>query len=254
MGNLSNLYISQSFISLIHLGSDNTASVTPTELQDGLGNGVGVSFSTNKNLYVSGNIYAANLTGSGGNVDTSSLVTTASFNAYTQSTNTFTASISTSVGLLQTFSSSQYKTDSASFSSRIISAENTGYVTTASFNTYTSSQDFKNTTFATTSSNTFTATNTFQQGINISGQTVFSDGVLLNTFSLENISGSLEFNKISTASKVDFKNLSLLVSGAITASGDISSSGNIYAANLTGSAGNISVQDEGTILGNATSL
>ena len=42
MGNLSNLYISQSFISLIHLGSNNTASVTPTQLEDGLGNGIGV--------------------------------------------------------------------------------------------------------------------------------------------------------------------------------------------------------------------
>ena len=69
------------------------------------------------NISSSGNIYAANLTGS--TIDTGSLVTTASFNAYTQSTNDFTASISTSVGLLQTFSSSQYKGDSSSFDSRI---------------------------------------------------------------------------------------------------------------------------------------
>jgi hypothetical protein len=93
MGNLSNLYISQSFISLIHLGSDNTASATPSELQDGLGNGVGVSFSTNKNLYVSGNVYASNLTGSV--IDSSSFVTTASFNAYTQSTNNTIAGLVT---------------------------------------------------------------------------------------------------------------------------------------------------------------
>jgi hypothetical protein len=46
MGNLSNLYISQSYISLIHLGSDNTASTTMTELQDGLGNGTGISVNT----------------------------------------------------------------------------------------------------------------------------------------------------------------------------------------------------------------
>ena len=50
-------------------------------------------------------------------------VTTASFNAYTQSTNQFTASISTSVGLLQTFSGSQYKADSSSFDSRIDNLE-----------------------------------------------------------------------------------------------------------------------------------
>ena len=100
------------------------------------------------------NIVVADVSGSQG-----SFVTTASFNQYTQSTDNrlnsiqaFTASVSTSVGLLQTFSSSQYKADSASFDSRIIAAENTGYVTTASFNAYTASQDFKNTTFATTSS------------------------------------------------------------------------------------------------------
>jgi hypothetical protein len=77
-------------------------------------------------------------------------LSTASFNAYTASTNSeisaiesFTASVSTSVGLLQTFSGSQYKIDSASFSSRINTAGNTGLVTTASFNEYTSSNDTK---------------------------------------------------------------------------------------------------------------
>jgi len=88
-----------------------------------------------------------------------SLTSTASFNSYTSSTNAIinglattsslnnlTASInsvSSSVGLLQTFSGSQYKADSASFSSRIIAAENTGFVTTASFNSFTASTDTK---------------------------------------------------------------------------------------------------------------
>jgi hypothetical protein len=63
MGNLSNLYISQSYISLIHLGSDNTASATSTELQDGLGNGIGVSVNTDggvsaSNLAITNNILA----------------------------------------------------------------------------------------------------------------------------------------------------------------------------------------------------
>ena len=44
------------------------------------------------------------------------------------------ASNSSSIGLLQTFSGSQYKADSSSFDSRIIASENTGYVTTSSFN------------------------------------------------------------------------------------------------------------------------
>ena len=79
------------------------------------------------------------------------LATTSSLNA-----------VSTSVGLLQTFSGSQYKADSASFSSRIEAVTGSGgnvdtssLVTTSSFNAYTASQDFKNTTFATTGSNTF---------------------------------------------------------------------------------------------------
>ena len=55
MGSLSNLYISQSFISLIHLGSDNTASTDFAELQDGLGNGIGVFVNTE------GNVSASNL-------------------------------------------------------------------------------------------------------------------------------------------------------------------------------------------------
>ena len=52
MGSLSNLYISQSYISLLHLGSDNTASSTPTEIQDGLGNGIGITVNTAGDLFV----------------------------------------------------------------------------------------------------------------------------------------------------------------------------------------------------------
>ena len=67
MGNLSNLYISQSFISLIHLGSDNTASATLTELQDGLGNGLGIYVNTEGDFDFGGVLYAhkgAELSGS----------------------------------------------------------------------------------------------------------------------------------------------------------------------------------------------
>ncbi len=71
------------------------------------------------------------------------LNTTSSFNDYTQSTNTFTASISTSVGLLQTFSGSEYKTDSASFSSRIngIPTINTGSFATTGSNSFIGNQN-----------------------------------------------------------------------------------------------------------------
>lgn len=46
MGSLSNLYISQSYQSLIHFGNDSSASTTLVELQDGVGNGLGVSLNT----------------------------------------------------------------------------------------------------------------------------------------------------------------------------------------------------------------
>jgi hypothetical protein len=59
MGNLSNQYISQSFQSLLHLGSDNTASATFAEIQDALGNGVGVFVATTGNLKVTNAISAS---------------------------------------------------------------------------------------------------------------------------------------------------------------------------------------------------
>ena len=194
MGSLSNLYISQSYQSLIHLGTNEAANSTPTELQDGLGNGIGVSVSTNKNLYVSGNVYATNLTGS--TINTGSLVTTSSFNAYTSSND---------------------------------SKVNSLIAATASYATIAGNQTF-------TGANAFSQLLNVTNGLGINGQSQFGDGQVLDTISVENIGGSLVFNKIAIATKVNLQNLSLLVSGAITASGNISSSGNIFAANLVTSA------------------
>lgn len=59
MGNLSNQYISQSFQSLLHLGSDTTASTTLVEIQDALGNGVGVFVGTTGNIKVTGSVSAS---------------------------------------------------------------------------------------------------------------------------------------------------------------------------------------------------
>ena len=103
MGSLSNLYISQSYQSLIHLGTNNTASAALIGLEDGLGNSIGVSVNTAGNLYLSGTfsaslqdgyLYVGNASGrtiavpsSSIKIDTGSLLTTASFNQYTASTN-----------------------------------------------------------------------------------------------------------------------------------------------------------------------
>jgi hypothetical protein len=105
MGSLSNLYISQSYQSLIHIGTNNTASTTFTELQDGLGNSLGVSVNTLGEISASGNIYGANITGSGASINTGSLVTTSSFNSYTSSTNGRLSSIEATTASLITSSS-----------------------------------------------------------------------------------------------------------------------------------------------------
>ena len=64
MGNLSNLYISQSFQSLAHLGTNNAlVPGTMTQLEDGIGQSLNISFD-GTNISSSGNIFAANLTGS----------------------------------------------------------------------------------------------------------------------------------------------------------------------------------------------
>ena len=78
MGNLSNLYISQSFQSLAHLGTNNAlVPGTMTKLEDGIGQSLNISFD-GTNISSSGNIYAANLTGSGAQTNTGSLLLTAS--------------------------------------------------------------------------------------------------------------------------------------------------------------------------------
>jgi hypothetical protein len=172
MGSLSNLYISQSYQSLIHLSTDTSATTSPTQLQDGVGTNLGIYVNTNGEVSASsfsgsingiGNVTAFSssvnnrinsITGSGGGVSV------ATFNAYTASTNSeisaiesFTASVSTSVGLLQTFSGSQYKSDSSSFDSRL------------------DAEEFKSTTFATTGSNTFVGIQTITSSLRLNPTT-----------------------------------------------------------------------------------
>ena len=62
MGNLSNLYISQSFQSLIHLGNDGTASAALTELQDGFGNSIKISVNNVGDLKLDGALSASTIT------------------------------------------------------------------------------------------------------------------------------------------------------------------------------------------------
>ena len=82
MGNLSNLYISQSFQSLIHLGTNNTASATLIGLEDGYGNPIGVAVNTAGDLSLSGSFTASLQNGYtyvGNSVGKSIAVATSSF-------------------------------------------------------------------------------------------------------------------------------------------------------------------------------
>jgi hypothetical protein len=99
MGSLSNLYISQSYQSLIHLATNNTASATLIDLQDGLGNSIGVSVNTGGNLFLSGSLTASlakGYTWVGDGNNKTSLVSTSSFGGGSTtditSLNQFTAS------------------------------------------------------------------------------------------------------------------------------------------------------------------
>ena len=86
----------------------------------------------------------------------------------TASFTTFSSSVSTQLSASTFFSGTQYKGDSSSFDSRI-STLATGYVSSASFNSYTASQDFKNGTYATTGSNSFVGNQRISGSLIISG-------------------------------------------------------------------------------------
>jgi hypothetical protein len=176
MGNLSNLYISQSFVSLIHLATNEAATATSTELQDGLGNGIGVYVNTAGAL--SASVYSGSVAGIGnvsafsssvssrinaisasggipaGTVSSSAQITALGF-ATTASVDALSTSVDSRLDALEfkdgtfvttsSFASftSSYFTDSSSVDSRLDSLEfaDTTFVTTASFNTFSTSVD-----------------------------------------------------------------------------------------------------------------
>ena len=112
MGNLSNLYISSSYQSLIHLGSDNTASSTLVGLQDGIGNSIGIGINTAGDLSISGSftsslqqgyVWVGNSSGKTTTVPTSSFgggggtgsADLSALNAFTSSQNTKNSTLAT---------------------------------------------------------------------------------------------------------------------------------------------------------------
>jgi hypothetical protein len=59
MGNLSNLFISASFQSLLHLGNDSVISSSLVGIQDGFGNSIGVAVNSAGDLSLSGSLTAS---------------------------------------------------------------------------------------------------------------------------------------------------------------------------------------------------
>ena len=148
MGNLSNLFISSSYQSLIHLGSDNTASATLVGLQDGLGNSIGIAVNTSGDLSISGSftsslqqgyVLVGNAVGKTIAVATSSLGSTTdltSLNAFTASQNTKDSTLATYTGSNDT-KWSNLGSQSGSF---VTESETGSFARTNVSNTFTATQ------------------------------------------------------------------------------------------------------------------
>ena len=202
MGSLSNLYISQSYQSLIHLGNDGPITTASVELQDGLGNGLGLFVNSNGDISSSGNFYAANLTGS----DISAL------NAFTQSQISFNNSATASIVELQNFSSSldaNFVTEAelAAATASLITQINTK-LNTSSFNAYTQSNDQRVSSLEVNSG----SVNTSITNINSATASLFTSVDALNTFTASQSTASLvnsinELNTFSASAKTSITEL-----------------------------------------------
>ena len=175
--------------------------------------------------------------------DVTGFVTTASFNSYTSSNNQRVTSL---------------ETNSASVNISIVNIN----TTTASLNTsvsalnsFTQSQAGLNGTFATTGSNTFTGNQVIDRAYKLYTNGIYWTDVTAGFNNLEIINqggGNLDFASLN-GGKMRVVNTPLILTGsALTSSNDISTSANIYGANLTGSAlptGTISSSAQITALG-----
>jgi fibronectin-binding autotransporter adhesin len=169
MGQLTNLYVSQSYQGLIKL-ADSTTGVTNTlqYTQDGVGNNLPIQISTTQ-VNITGSFL---VNGQPISVDSGSLVTTASFNAYTSSNDSRVNSLISQTGSYVT------ETESGSF---MITGSVSGNVLTftkgdgSQFNLTvdTGSVTPINTgSFATTGSNIFIGNQTISGSLLVSGSEV----------------------------------------------------------------------------------
>jgi hypothetical protein len=159
-------------------------------------------------------------------VDTGSLVTTASFNAYTASNNQRVSSL---------------ETNSASVNisiTNVNSATASLFTSVNSLNSFTASQLILNGQYATTGSNTFTGNQIIDRASKLYTNGIYWTDVTAGYNNLEIINqggGNLDLASLNNG-KIRFVSSSVnFLNSPISSSNDISTSANIYAANLTGS-------------------
>jgi hypothetical protein len=209
MGSLSNLYISSSFQSLIHLGNDNTASTAYTVLQDGFGNDLGVSLNTRGEIKSAGLLVSGavdiNTTFSG---STQGFVNQSSINNLIRITGSYTASGNqasiTEIGI------GWLVNGGALSNGRVINVSGTPNVDV----TYTIDQ------FYTANNVTYTFTGSIQRAVDIAGDLSVSDDLFVGGhLTIEDgveITGSIDITGNVTASNAFIEN-DLIVSGTISA-------------------------------------
>jgi len=210
MGSLSNLYISASYTSLAHLGTDNALSIgTMTLLQDGIGQSLNISFD-GTNISSSGNIYGANITGS--QVNTGSLVTTSSFNSYTSSTNarlssieTTTASLNISVTNINSFTSSQNtkNTTLSTYTASVNTKFDAVGGSTASLNAFTASQQSFNASATASILELLNLSSSLSGGFVTEGELAAATGSLINQINTKLNTSSFNAYTQSNDNKVD---------------------------------------------------
>ncbi len=216
----------------------------------------------NKDFAVTGSISSSTITGIGNVTDYSTSVnsrlgqlesTGSNFDGRLDSIETYTGSVSTSVGLLQTFSSSQYINDSSSFDSRLDLTEATASYLNTTFSTSVDSRLDALETDSGSQESRIVALELTSQSLNEYTASVSTSVGLLQTFSASQyindsssfstrISAStLTFNDTTGQSAIDFTQVGTQVSAIasglttgsnvqfnnITSSGFISASGTI---------------------------
>ncbi len=262
MGQLTNLYVSESYQGLLKL-ANSTTGVTGTlqYVQDGLGNNIPMLVSTSS-VVITGSFRGdgSGLTGITATVDSGSLVTTASFNAYTSSNDNRVNSLIASTGSYATTSSltalsqSIASTDLAQ-NNRLNSIEGkTGSYATTGSNNFVGQQNINGSVNVTGSLNVtgeitaLSASITYLQTIYQTSSIVFSSG--------SNILGDEAGDTQTLWGTVKLPTGPLVVTGSVTSTGGFN--GNLngtasYATNALSASHSINADTASFLLGTVAS-